>query len=291
VESASGLEGTAPAVALAASNDGGGSAKGPVDVDLPPWTKGRDGTAVGRAVHAVLQSVDLASGADVAAAVAAQCVAEGVERHSAVVTWLVRSALASPTVQRAVARRHWRETYTATTRSDGTVVEGYVDLIYREDDGSLVVIDYKTDAVPAGALSARAAYYQPQLHAYVDMLRAATGVDDIRPVLLFLHPERRGQRSRRRHVATRALRMALPSTVYRMATLTIRTDSEVEDALESLTQDGSSRSEAARAAILMAERAQRRARLRVEAEELRNDAEDVAASRALAAEMAAIRAW
>jgi len=70
VESASGLEGTAPAVALAASEHGG-SAKGPVDVDLPPWSKGRDGTAVGRAVHAVLQSVNLVSGVDVDAAVAA----------------------------------------------------------------------------------------------------------------------------------------------------------------------------------------------------------------------------
>jgi len=85
--------------------------------------------------------------------------------------------------------------------------------------------------------------------------------------------------------------MASPITVRRMARLTIRTDPEVEEALESLTQDGSSRSEAARAAILMAERAQRRGRLRSEAEELRNDAEDVAASRALAAEMADVRAW
>ncbi len=153
-------------------------------------------------MHAVLQSVDLASGADVAAAVAAQCVAEGVERHSAVVTGLVRSALASPTVQRAAACRHWRETYTATTRPDGTVVEGYVDLIPREDDESLVVIDYKTDAVPAGALPVRAAYYRPQLQAYVDMLRAATGVADIRPVLLFLHP---GTSAVSTPVATRAL--------------------------------------------------------------------------------------
>ncbi len=57
----------------------------------------------------------------------------------------------------------------------------------------------------------------------------------------------------------RALRMASPITVRRMATLTIRTDAEVEQALKSLTRDGSSRSESARAAILMAERAQRRA--------------------------------
>lgn len=76
-----------------------------------------------------------------------------------------------------------------------------------------------------------------------------------------------------------------------MSTLTIRTDPEVERALESLTREGQSRSEAARAAILEAERAHRRARLRAEAEELRNDHDDVAASRALAAEMDTIRAW
>lgn len=76
-----------------------------------------------------------------------------------------------------------------------------------------------------------------------------------------------------------------------MSTLTIRTDPEVERALAALTSDGKSRSEAARAAILEAERAHRRARLRAEAEALRDDPDDVAASRALAAEMDAIRAW
>ena len=75
-----------------------------------------------------------------------------------------------------------------------------------------------------------------------------------------------------------------------MATLTIRTDTEVERALAALTRDGRSRSEAARAAILAAERAHRRELLRAEAEQLRNDPDDVAASRQLAAEMDAIRA-
>lgn len=65
----------------------------------------------------------------------------------------------------------------------------------------------------------------------------------------------------------------------------------MERALEALTADGQSRSQAARSAILEAERAQRRARLRAEAEELRNDPDDVTASRELAAEMDAIRAW
>jgi hypothetical protein len=76
-----------------------------------------------------------------------------------------------------------------------------------------------------------------------------------------------------------------------MSTLTIRTDPEVDRALAVLTRDGRSRSEAVRAAILDAERARRRATLRAEAESLKGDADDVAASRALAAEMDAIRAW
>ncbi|UVO12318.1 hypothetical protein NM962_21035 [Mycobacterium sp. SVM_VP21] len=76
-----------------------------------------------------------------------------------------------------------------------------------------------------------------------------------------------------------------------MGTLTIRTDSEVERALAALTSEGRSRSEAARAAILDAERAHRRALMRAEAEDLRNDPDDVAASCAMAAEMDALRAW
>jgi len=76
-----------------------------------------------------------------------------------------------------------------------------------------------------------------------------------------------------------------------MHTLTIRTDPEVERALDRLTHDGRSRSEVARMAILQAERAQRRAQLRAEAEALRDDPEDVAASRELAAEMDVLRAW
>jgi Arc/MetJ-type ribon-helix-helix transcriptional regulator len=80
-------------------------------------------------------------------------------------------------------------------------------------------------------------------------------------------------------------------TLGDMSMLTLRTDDEVERALQALTSDGRSRSEAVRTAILAAERAQRRALLRAEAESLRNDPDEVAASRELTAEMDAIRAW
>lgn len=75
-----------------------------------------------------------------------------------------------------------------------------------------------------------------------------------------------------------------------MATITIRTDPEVEQALTLLTGEGRTRSEVVRSAILEAERARRRSRLRAEAEALRNDPEDMAASQELAAHMDTIRA-
>ncbi|WP_217897335.1 PD-(D/E)XK nuclease family protein [Geodermatophilus saharensis] len=141
-----------------------------------------------RAVHGVLQAIDLATGTGLEEAVASQCVTEGVEEHADVVTALVQSALSLRVVQRAAAREHWREMYVGTVQADGTVLEGYVDLVYREDDGSLVVVDYKTDAIPAGALPARARYYAPQQLAYASGLTAATG-KPVDPVLVFAAPD------------------------------------------------------------------------------------------------------
>ncbi len=186
VLTASGLEGTEPEVALDDAADAG-SAKGPRDLELPPWTKGRYGSAIGRAVHAVLQTIDLATGEGLGAAVAVQTVAEGVVGQNDLVARLVRSAIESEIVRRAATREHWRETYVGTVRDDGTALEGYIDLVYREDDGTLVIVDYKTDTVPAGALPSRVAYYRPQMDAYREALDAATG-ETSTATLLFLHP-------------------------------------------------------------------------------------------------------
>jgi RecB family exonuclease len=191
--SASQFEGTfaAEAVRPAASDqlgapDDPGLAKDARDLELPPWNKGRYGTAVGRAVHGVLQSVDLATGAGLAEAVAAQVLAEGVVEHTDVVVALARSALSSDVVRRAASRPHWRETYVGTVVGD-RVLEGFIDLVYEDDDG-LVIVDYKTDTVPLAALDRRVAYYRPQVAAYVTGLAAATGRPVARAVLLFLSP-------------------------------------------------------------------------------------------------------
>lgn len=194
--SASGLEGTEPSIALGITDEMPGAAKDGRDLELPPWSKGRHGDAVGRAVHGVLQTVDLASGAGLDESVAAQCVAEGLTNAADVVHALARSALSSDVVRHAATRPHWRETYAGTTQDDGTVLEGFIDLVYREDDGRYVVVDYKTDAVPADAIDSRVAYYRPQMSAYVALL-AASGLTVSRSVMVFLTPHRTVERALR----------------------------------------------------------------------------------------------
>jgi ATP-dependent exoDNAse (exonuclease V) beta subunit len=199
--SASGLEGTEPEIVLESADEAvpahpeasaeeaapPGAAKGHRDVELPPWSKGRYGSAIGRAVHGVLQVIDLATGEGLDETMLAQCLAEGVIEQQDLVRALVESALGSEVVKGAAEREHWRETYVGTIRKDGTVLEGFVDLVYREDDGSLVIVDYKTEAIPAGAVESRVAYYRPQLDTYA---RAQEDAGAVRPrtKLLFLHP-------------------------------------------------------------------------------------------------------
>lgn len=76
-----------------------------------------------------------------------------------------------------------------------------------------------------------------------------------------------------------------------MTTYTIRSTEDVERALDILTDEGQSRSAVIRQAVIDAARAQRRARVRAEAERLRNDPADVAAARQLEAELDQISAW
>ena len=165
-----------------------GLAKDGRDLELPPWNKGRYGTAIGRAVHGVLQVVDLASGDGVDAAVAAQAAAEGVLGHESAIAALARAALASAHVVRASTRSRWRELYVAVP-IDGITLEGYVDLLYRDDDG-LVVVDYKTDTVrDLATLEARLVQYRVQTAAYAVAVEEVTGEPVVRCVLCFLDPE------------------------------------------------------------------------------------------------------
>jgi ATP-dependent helicase/nuclease subunit A len=206
--SASQLEGSLDSVAphAAATDRLGepadpGLAKDARDLELPPWNKGRYGTAIGRAVHGVLQTVDLATGHGLDDAVAAQVLAEGVAEHTDIVGHLARAALSSETVRRAASRPHWRETYVGTVVGD-RVLEGFIDLVYRDNDG-LIIVDYKTDTVPTTALDARVAFYRPQLAAYAAALEAATGEPVARCAPALPEPARGCRANRRGHRRSR----------------------------------------------------------------------------------------
>ena len=156
--------------------------------DDAPWKKGRGGTSLGRAVHAVLQTIDLATGEGLAAAARAQATAEGIEPRFAEIVELAEAARASDAVQAAVASgRFWREVYVSAALGEA-MIEGFIDLLY-ETSGGLVVVDYKTDsALNAAAIDASMARYRLQGAAYALALQIGLSRPVTRCTFVFVQP-------------------------------------------------------------------------------------------------------
>jgi ATP-dependent helicase/nuclease subunit A len=170
---------------LAGSDGDPNLRKEPPAEEVPPWRRGRAGTAIGRAVHAVLQSIDLASGDGIESAARAQAAAEGIADRAEEVARMARAALEAPSVRAAVAGgRYWRELYVAAP-IEGITLEGFIDLLAEGPDG-LVIIDYKTDAVPGERELAEAlARYRLQGAAYALAAQEALGRPVTRCVFVF----------------------------------------------------------------------------------------------------------
>ena len=153
-----------------------------------PWRRGRGGTSLGRAVHAVLQTIDLATGDGIEATARAQAAAEGIPQRWTEVARLARVAVNSAVVRRATASRFWREAPVAVPVGDG-VLEGFIDLMFEEEQG-LVLVDYKTDAVDEEGLDDAMMRYRMQGGAYALAVQDATGRPVKEVAFLFLHPDR-----------------------------------------------------------------------------------------------------
>ena len=152
-----------------------------------PWRRGRAGTSVGRAVHAVLQSIDLATGEGLEHRARAQAVAEGVPDRETEIVRLARVAVGSDIVRRAVAsERIWREVPVAAPVGDGSL-QGFIDLLFEEENG-LVVVDYKTDAVTEVQLPQVVDRYRLQGGAYAHAINRITGKRVKEVVFLYLQP-------------------------------------------------------------------------------------------------------
>ncbi len=146
--------------------DDPGLDKQPVNIDLPPWQRGRYGTSIGRAVHGTLQFCDLATGVDIVDLARSQCAAESILGLDRTVAALARSAIRAPIVRTVVdGAEHWRELFIAAPVGE-RVLEGYIDLLVRTDAG-LVIVDYKTDQWSGPVQTAeRIGRYRTQLAAY-----------------------------------------------------------------------------------------------------------------------------
>lgn len=138
------------------------------------------GTRFGILVHAVLAEVDLDAGEAVAASIAA---AQGrllgaPPEEVAAAALAVRDALGHGVLRRAAASAARgecrRESPVMLRMPDASMLEGVVDLVFREEDADgpvWTVVDFKTDAELAG----RRAKYASQIKLYVDAVAAATG--------------------------------------------------------------------------------------------------------------------
>jgi len=159
------------------------------DVEDQPWRKGRAGTSVGRAVHAVMQTLDLATGAGIEAIAESQALGEGMADQAKHVARLAASARTSPSVVAAVASgRYWRELYVGVEIA-GVLVEGFIDLLYESPEG-LVVVDYKTDSVrDEAAIESAMERYRLQGAAYALALERALGTPVARAVFVFTEPK------------------------------------------------------------------------------------------------------
>ena len=150
--------------------------------------KAEEARAFGRLVHRLLELAALlpASGDRALAAMAVALgpgFGLGAEASERAATHVAR-ALALPVMQRARrAARVWRELPFWLPETD-ELVEGVVDLVF-EEDGQLVVVDYKTDQITAAQAVDQAAHHAAQLRLYGRGLTLALGIPVRERLVLF----------------------------------------------------------------------------------------------------------
>jgi ATP-dependent exoDNAse (exonuclease V) beta subunit len=148
---------------------------------------GGEGAIFGKLVHRLFEKVDW-SKADLLEEMA---VIEGkgigatgpmIKRAGEV----VREAVNSPILQRVIKSSGYQKEVPFTYKNNGTIFEGVMDVVFKEEDG-LVVLDFKTDLVDKKDLDSRIEHYRPQVKVYSDAIRNIFGAPPKEVVLFFLH--------------------------------------------------------------------------------------------------------
>ncbi|MFC1865154.1 UvrD-helicase domain-containing protein [Chloroflexota bacterium] len=153
------------------------------------YRKGRGGTSLGRAVHSVLQSIDLATGEGLEEISQAQATAEGIPHLCNDVAMMVSNALRTLAVRRAIASgKYYRELFVSLPL-EMILVEGFIDLLFEEDDG-IVIVDYKTDMLDEKTEEERMGQYKLQAAAYALVVSEITNKPVKEVVLVFVRTEK-----------------------------------------------------------------------------------------------------
>jgi len=102
---------------------------------------------------------------------------------------LLESLFASEIWKRlASARRSWREVPLVVRLDDGTIARGRADLVLEWEDGSLEVLDWKTDALAGRPAAEAAENHAHQARIYTLALEKATGRRVARFTFVYLEP-------------------------------------------------------------------------------------------------------
>lgn len=129
------------------------------------------GADLGRAVHSVLQLIDLEGPPDRLDALC-EIQAKRESQSASEVNRLVRSALEAPILKRAAGMKQMREAY-FSAQLEGVLIEGYIDLFAWDEANTCLILDYKTDlALTDAAVEEKMKSYRLQAACYSLMVKA-----------------------------------------------------------------------------------------------------------------------
>ena len=143
---------------------------------------------MGTAVHGLLELAEL--GADPAAearrlVASAAGVPAGDRAH---VERMVRTVLGDPLLDRARRARQLEREYQFYLGVGGTIVQGVIDLVFEDEHGRGVVVDYKSNDLAApDRVNVLTRYYQPQIELYALAASKAGLVQVSEATLYFLN--------------------------------------------------------------------------------------------------------
>lgn len=177
---------------------GGGAETGggaPLPATTPSRREGEHGVEWGTVIHQLLELALISPGADLQGVAQTALSEQGLDPGlAAEAEALVRSVTRSDLWKRALnsLERYVEVPFQMLAAADGpvpTLLRGQIDLVFREEDG-WVVVDYKTDQAVAGEPAASADYYAGQVRLYAQAWERCTGEQVKEAALYFVREDR-----------------------------------------------------------------------------------------------------